>query len=114
MVWFDETTGSNADFPERRLRRKKGRRKPVAEITCNCGAYRFPHRFGGGACTGILLAEQRWAKRDCGDCHSIAYDSQTFAAYCRVVDGGDSLEECEMLQEFMRRNEIRIRGIKWK
>jgi hypothetical protein len=24
------------------------------------------------------------------------------------------LEECRMLQEFMQRNEIHIRGIKWK
>jgi hypothetical protein len=97
-----------------RFRRKKGRRKPVAEFTCNCGAYHFPHRFGGGACNGGSLAEQWWESRACGDCRNITYDSETFVPYCKVIEGGENLEECEMLQEFMQRNEIHIKGINWK
>jgi hypothetical protein len=100
--------------PKWRLRHKKGRGKPVAEFICSCGAYSFPHRFGGGSCNGRNLAEQWWENRACGDCRNIAYDSQTFVPYCQVVDGGEGLEECEMLQDFMQRNEIHIKGIKWK
>jgi hypothetical protein len=104
----------NVLLPSLRFRRKKGRRKPVLEITCNCGAYPYPHRFGGGVCNGRMLAEQWWENRACGDCRNISYDSQTFVAYCQVIEGGESLEECEMLQEFMQRNEVRIKGINWR
>jgi hypothetical protein len=100
--------------PKWRFRRKKGRRKPIAEFTCNCGAYHFPHRFGGGACNGANFVEQWWENRACGDCRNITYDSETFAPYCKVAEGGESLEECEMLQELMQRNEVHIKGIKWK
>jgi hypothetical protein len=97
-----------------RLRRKKGRRKPVAEFTCNCGAYPFPHRFGGGVCNGRSFVESCWAGGGCGDCGNIARDSQTFALYCQVVEGGEDLEECGLLQEFMQRNGVRIKGAAWK
>jgi hypothetical protein len=97
-----------------RFRKKKGRRRYVSEFTCNCGAYPYPHRFGGGACNGSSLAEQWWNDRDCGDCGSIAYDSETLTPYCQVLEGGESLEECGKLQEFMQRNEVRIKGVKWK
>jgi hypothetical protein len=88
----------------------KGRRKPIAEFTCNCGVYRFPHRFGGGACNGRNLVEKRWESRACGACRNIAYDAQALVPYCQVVEGREGLEECEMLQEFMQRNEVHIRG----
>jgi hypothetical protein len=101
-------------FVEWRLRRKKGRLKPVPELTCKCGAYRFPHRFGNGACNGWGLAEYWWENRACGDCGSITYDSETFVSYCKVVEGCENLEECEMLQEFIQRNEIHIKGVNWK
>jgi hypothetical protein len=97
-----------------RYRYKKGRRKPVIEFTCKCDAYRFPHRFGGGMCNGRNLVDQWWTNRSYGDCRNIAYDSQMFVPYCQVFEGGESLEECEKLQEFMQRNEIHIKGIKWK
>jgi hypothetical protein len=97
-----------------RFRRKKGRRKPVAEFTCNCGAYPFPHRFGGGLCNGWSLVEEWWKNRACGDCRNITHDSQTFVPYCQVVEGGENLEECEKLQEFIQKNEIRIKGAVWK
>jgi hypothetical protein len=101
-------------FIERRFRRKKGRLKPVLELTCNCGAYSFPHRFGGGSCDGRSLLEEWWENRACGNCRNITYDSQTFVPYCQVIGGRESLEECERLQEFMQKNEIRIKGIAWK
>jgi hypothetical protein len=98
---------------ELRVRCKKERRKSVVEITCNCGAYSFPHRFGGGKRNGRSLAYQWWANRDCGECRNITYDSEIFAPYCQVVDGGESLEECGRLQEFLQRNEVHIKGVKW-
>jgi hypothetical protein len=101
-------------LPELRLRHKKGRRKPVAEFTCNCGVYSFPHRFGGGLCNGRNLVEQWWIRGACGDCRCIACDSQTFAPYCQVLEGRESMEECGLFQEFIQRNEIRIKGIRWK
>jgi hypothetical protein len=58
--------------------------------------------------------EQWWANRACGDCRNIAYDSETFVPYCQVVEGRERLEECEMLQDFIQRNEVCIKGIKWK
>jgi hypothetical protein len=100
--------------PRWRFRRKKGRRKPVAEFTCTCGAYPFPHRFGGGACNGGNLVEQWWASRSCGDCRNITFDSQTYVPYCQVIEGRESLEGCELLQEFIQRNEFSIKGVKWK
>jgi hypothetical protein len=110
----DGVCAASRPLPKWRLRRKKGRRKPIAEFTCNCGAYPFPHRFGGGACNGGSLVEQWWASGDCGNCGNIAYDSQTFVPYCQVIEGGERLEECGTLQEFMRRNEVRIKGVNWK
>jgi hypothetical protein len=90
-------------FLEWRLRRRKGRRKAVTEIICNCGAYSFSHRFGGGSCNGENLVKSCWENRSCGDCKNIVQDLETLAPYCKVVDGGESLEECEMLQDFLQK-----------
>ena len=30
------------------------------EYTCTCPAYRFPHRFGGGRCSGMWLVWQEF------------------------------------------------------
>jgi hypothetical protein len=102
-------------FPAKwRFRYKKGRKKPVREFTCNCEAYSFPHRFGGGLCDGRSFVEKCWKDGACGDCRSIDHDSQSFIPYFQIIEGRECLEECEMLQEFMQRNEVHIKGVKWK
>lgn len=46
------------------------RRKPRrGEYICTCGAYRFPHRFGSGRCSGYFIAVEQWESHyGSGDC----------------------------------------------
>ena len=52
------------------------RRKPRrGEYVCTCGAYRFPHRFGGGRCSGYFIAVEQWESHygtgDCRHCNCL-------------------------------------------
>lgn len=88
------------------------RRKPRrGEYVCTCGAYRFPHRFGGGRCSGYFIAVEQWESHygsgDCRHCNSL---NRTEAVpYCEVVEGGESVQECPVWQEFVRFNEIKLK-----
>lgn len=86
------------------------RRKPrKGEHTCRCGAYEFPHRFGGGRCTGVWVAKQQWEKAwgsgECRQCHCC--NRNDVVPYCEVVEGQERVTECPVFQDFVQYNEIR-------
>jgi len=84
------------------------RKHRKGEHTCNCTAYNFPHRFGGGKCTGFSIVEAHWSlyygyHDSCQACDSFK-DGQ-----CDVINGVESFEECEVFQEFINYNEIKVK-----
>lgn len=85
------------------------KRKPrFGEFVCHCRAYKFPHRFGGGKCTGIVIAEQTWEKcwggGVCATCNALNERER----YCEVVEGQEDISECEAYQEFIEYHEIKV------
>jgi hypothetical protein len=92
------------ELPKIRKRFRKGR-KPFYEVTCECEAYSYPHRFGGGYCNGWSLVNLIWNNGMCGDCSMKYYDDWRGCPECYVANGSEKLEQCEQLQEFLRRNE---------
>lgn len=81
------------------------------EHVCTCPAYRFPHRFGGGHCSGMWIVVQQWESYygggDCRNCNS--YNTTEHVPYCEVYEGGESVQECPVWQEFVSFNEIRMK-----
>jgi len=77
-----------------------------------CPAYRFPHRFGGGRCTGFHVVAKQWytffGSGDCENCTSHSDGS------CQVVDGRESEKEGPVFQELVDFEEIRLLGPYWK
>jgi hypothetical protein len=78
------------------------------QFTCNCNAYKFPHRFGSGKCTGAFIAQETWERNYgggiCSSCNSFNEQERR----CEVVDGQESIKECEAWQEFVEFNEIKV------
>lgn len=83
-------------------------RKPrKGEYTCNCSVYGFPHRFGGGRCTGFWVVQGHWEQcyghdESCASCNLL--DSNT----CQVMQGIEKPTECPVFQEFVIYNEIKM------
>jgi hypothetical protein len=98
------------DLPFLRKRFQKDRR-PFYEVVCNCGAYSYPHRFGGGYCNGISLVEFFWEKGMCGDCRFRDNSDWDNCPFCQVLHGREKVVECEQLQEFLRANEAYSRRL---
>lgn len=89
---------------------KKMPRKPrKGEYTCRCGAYRFPHRFGGGRCTGIVIAvqtwESNWGRGICSRCNCL---NKTDGISCEVIEGIEDVSCCNGFIEFVTDNEIEL------
>jgi len=81
---------------------------------CNCIAYPFPHRFGGGKCTGQQIAEAYFQDHGgyghCVDCHCFTRERGAFGAIsCQVVDGQESPLQCGKVQELIAFEEIKMR-----
>lgn len=80
------------------------RKARKGEFVCRCGAYKFPHRFTGGRCSGYYLVSEywdtHWGSGACKTCNSCNEGS------CDVFDGREVVGECEAFQEFIRVNEI--------
>lgn len=88
------------------------KRKPRRhEYTCTCSAYRFPHRFGGGRCSGYWLVAEQWESHygggECRNC--ISYNTTEQIPYCEVYEGGENVRECPVWQEFVHYNEIKVK-----
>lgn len=83
-------------------------RKPrKGEHVCRCHAYRFPHRFGGGRCTGYSVVSDYWERHygsgDCANC--LLLDE----GECQVVNGQEKTRECPVFQEFVQYHEIKLK-----
>jgi len=92
------------ELPRLRKRFRRGR-KPYYEVTCSCGAYHYPHRFGSGWCSGSALVNFFWEKGMCGSCRHIGYDDWNRCPVCQVLEGREKDVECEQLQEFLQSTE---------
>lgn len=80
-----------------RLRRK-------GEVTCNCPAYSFPHRFGGGCCNGWHIVEQCFDQRlQCQHCNLYSENG------CDVLNGIESCRECPSVIYFCAWHEIKMK-----
>lgn len=78
------------------------RKKRLGEKTCTCHAYKFPHRFGGGKCTGIYLLENNYPCQFCKTC------SLNVWGECQVLAGAESVKECSIWQDHVNFWEIKI------
>src|SRR5690242_7037254 len=82
------------------------RKHRKGEVVCRCGAYGFPHRMMGGACSGGAFVETtREAMRECKGC---TFDDE---GECQVVQGRDTTVQCPALQDFIRYHDIRLYGV---
>lgn len=78
-------------------RRKRDRSK---EVQCRCTAYPFPHRCGGGKCSGEDWAEtyRIYSGSGCEACNCYRGQSES----CDVGSGAESVEHCEAYMEVIR------------
>lgn len=74
------------------------------QVTCDCMAYHFPHRFGGGKCNGFSIVE-----RNCGGAYCSACPAWLGSeGGCDVLRGVESPESCEYVIEFCEYNEVKL------
>ena len=67
------------------------------QITCRCSAYKFPHRLGGGKCSGSEWAESyHLTVREC--CELCNCNNN---GICEVATGQESIKECEGFIDFL-------------
>lgn len=93
---------------QKSAKRKKRPLRP-GEHTCRCPAYPFPHRFGGGRCTGLFLIQEHWnlywgQSEECQNCNNKS------EAGCEVLEGRERETECPVWQEFVQYNEVKLYG----
>lgn len=96
-----------------KIPKNKPRKHRKGEYTCQCSAYRFPHRFGGGKCTGFGVVVGHWETyyghdESCSNCN--LNDGMT----CQVVQGIEKEDQCPIFQEFIDQEEIKLLGGYWK
>lgn len=77
------------------VKKRSGRRR--AQVTCLCGAYLFPHRLGGGKCSGSAWAQSY--KEFEGECCALC--SCERHGECSVADGREKIKWCEGVQEHL-------------
>lgn len=75
------------------------RKKRDNEYTCWCSAYGFPHRFGGGRCSGYCIAVETWQHNygggECRGCNC-AVEGE-----CQVVNGTEAPKHGDCVVEFV-------------
>lgn len=71
---------------------KKKRRRLRRQVTCRCRAYDFPHRIGGGECSGSDWAESYflYVTEGCERCNCRRDDGS-----CDVATGLENIAYCE-------------------
>lgn len=77
-------------------------RRKRRQITCNCQAYDFPHRFGGGRCDGLAIVEANVGGYHCDACNLLN------GGRCEVMTGQEAARECVYVLEFCEYNEIKL------
>jgi len=85
------------------------RKRRPGEFICDCRAYKFPHRFGGGHCSGFYLISEQWETFwGSGVCETCNCLNTNEIPYCEVYNGQEGVSECPIWQEFVAYNEIKI------
>jgi hypothetical protein len=81
------------------------------ECICYCRVYRFPHRFGGGRCSGIWIAEVTWAdnygRGECTNCR-LLNENNIGEPVCEALEGSESVTLGDCWQGFVNYEEIKI------
>lgn len=90
------------------------RKRRTGENVCRCGAYKFPHRFMGGACDGAYVVaetfeKQKWA--DCRDCPLYEVDHERGVIECQALEGREELRECPALIDVIRHEGVKLYGV---
>lgn len=87
----------------RRLRRPKwwrtAARRRRRQITCWCWHYGFPHRIGGGACTGADWA-RTYFEHDSSCCRQCT--SNDGHGLCDVASGAERIKYCDGMRDYLR------------
>lgn len=70
------------------------------QITCLCSAYDFPHRLGGGSCSGTEWAEayHLLITEQCNYCNCLNN------GVCEVATGQEDIGNCEGAKDFLHYN----------
>ncbi len=68
----------------------------MKQITCNCSAYNFPHRLGGGKCSGSEWAESYFMT--VGEC---CKQCNCNNGGCEVATGQENISQCEGAIDFI-------------
>lgn len=73
------------------------------QVTCICKAYKFPHRVGGGKCSGSEWVESYLMLYGecCQHCNYFRGVNQ-----CDVIDGRECIEECDAYQQELRNSQL--------
>lgn len=85
-----------------------GRRSRKGEVTCNCKAYKFPHRMCGGKCKGIEFVAEFFNDNTWGECRSCKNFCMDDGFECQVLNGQENFWECPALAEYLDRNEVPV------
>lgn len=87
---------------------KRARRR--GEHVCDCPAYGFPHRFGGGRCRGTAAVDKVWdANYGAGECATCSQaDSTDGPPECQVLTGRESVNAAPCWQDYVRVHEIKV------
>lgn len=80
------------------------RKHRKGEYVCNCSAYHFPHRWGGGRCSPFRWVAAYWETymggAVCASCHCYAFGE------CQVDVGIEDAAQCAALEDFVLDEEI--------
>lgn len=82
---------------------RKFRQRRKGEITCNCGAYKFPHRLMGGRCDGSGWVEN-FLTTDMSGC----IECRHWDGWCQVVTGQEHARHSPALIEFLQYEEVPV------
>lgn len=68
-----------------------------SQVTCECNAYEFPHRIGGGTCTG-----DQWCASFRIIDSSLCNSCNCFGSECEAATGQDSFKNGDCYEEELR------------
>ncbi len=75
------------------MKKKRNRQ----QVTCLCCAYNFPHRIGGGKCSGSYWAESYY--EIIGTCCDTCNCNNEHYKTCDVASGIEDILQCEGYQD---------------
>lgn len=76
----------------------KRKKKRGVQLECTCLAYPFPHRLGGGRCSG-----EEWAahQRMWGDSRVCITCPENEGHTCAPAEGRESIKYCEIYRQML-------------